>query len=103
MRLRCATSLLLLALGAVFIQQTFAPIGRAAMATPAGPQLPGHSTPSRYTPLILFVTQTAVSAGLLLVGLLAQAITAGAGWRAALDIAALAIVIALLRRPPAMD
>ena len=74
--------------------------GGAAMSTPASSHLLGRYSPVRYTPLVFSLKQTAVPAGLLLAGLLGPAITSWAGWRAALDVAALGCLgFALMLQP----
>lgn len=74
--------------------------GGAAMSTPASSHLLGRYSPPRYTPLVFSLKQTAVPAGLLLAGLLGPAITHWAGWRAALEIAAIGcLAFALMLQP----
>ena len=63
--------------------------GGSAISTPASSHLLGRYSPPRMAPLVFSLKQTAVPAGLLLVGLLGPALTACGGWQFSLNVAAL--------------
>jgi cyanate permease len=67
--------------------------GGAAVSTPASSHLLGRYAPPRQAPLVFSIKQTAVPAGLLVAGLLGPLLNAWVGWRAALDIAAIACLL----------
>lgn len=64
--------------------------GGAAISTPASSHLLGLYSPPKYAPLVFSLKQTAVPAGLLIVGLLGPALMEDIGWRATCLIMALA-------------
>ncbi|HEY8611637.1 MAG TPA: MFS transporter [Roseomonas sp.] len=67
--------------------------GGAAMSTPASSHLLGRYSPPRQAPLVFSIKQTAVPAGLLLVGLLGPLLTEWSGWRGTLQFTAAACVV----------
>ncbi len=64
--------------------------GGSAISTPTSSHLLGRYSPPRYAPLVFSLKQTAVPAGLLIVGLMGPALTAYGGWRFSMGVAAVA-------------
>jgi MFS family permease len=74
--------------------------GGSAASTPASSHLLGRYSPPRYAPLVFSLKQTAVPAGLLLLGLLGPLFTGWGGWQFSLAMAALGcLVFAVLLQP----